>query len=279
MRVAWATDLHLNFVDETTADELCRRIVEARCEAVLIGGDTAEADDLRTWLRVLADRLDPPIYFVLGNHDYYGGSVEAVRALAGRTAADTDRLSWLPATGPVPLTPSTALVGHGGWGDARFGDFMGSEVILNDYLLIAELRSAGTAENWPREPLAGWERKEALQVELQALGDDAAATLGPSLRQALDRFPRVVVLTHVPPLREACWHEGRISTDDWLPGFSCKALGDLLLEAAAEFPDREMTVLCGHTHGGGECRPLPNLLVLTQGARYGRPDFRVLEIE
>ena len=80
-----------------------------------------------------------------------------------------------------------------------------------------------------------------------------------------------MVLTHVPPFREACWHEGRISDDNWLPHFTCKAVGDALLEAMAAAPDHRMTVLCGHTHGGGEAQVLPNLRVLTGDARYGQP--------
>ena len=51
--------------------------------------------------------------------------------------------------------------------------------------------------------------------------------------QALERFEHVLVLTHVPPFREACWHEGRISGDDYLPYFACKATGDVLLDEAS----------------------------------------------
>ena len=57
---------------------------------------------------------------------------------------------------------------------------------------------------------------------------------------------------HVPPFREACWHQGRISDDLWRPPFSCKAVGEALVEAMEAHPGREMTVLCGHTHGAGE---------------------------
>ena len=43
-------------------------------------------------------------------------------------------------------------------------------------------------------------------------------------------------------------------------------------------PDRQMTVLCGHTHGA-EAQVLPNLRVLTGGAEYGEPKVqRVLEV-
>ena len=83
----------------------------------------------------------------------------------------------------------------------------------------------------------------------------------------------------MPPFREACWHEGRISDDDWLPHFTCKAVGDVLSEAMRARPDRQMTVLCGHTHGAGEAEILPNLRVSTGGAVYGEPEVqRVFEV-
>lgn len=36
-------------------------------------------------------------------------------------------------------------------------------------------------------------------------------------------------------------------------------------------PDRDLTVLCGHTHGRGYVEVLPNLRVKTGGATYGSP--------
>ena len=116
-------------------------------------------------------------------------------------------------------------------------------------------------------------------ARLNALGDAAAAHFRAVLPGALGRFRHVVVLTHVPPFREACWHEGRVSGDDWLPHFTCKAAGDALAGAMASRPGRAMTVLCGHTHGAGEARVLPNLRVLTGGAAYGAPAVQqVLEV-
>ena len=50
-----------------------------------------------------------------------------------------------------------------------------------------------------------------------------------------------------------------------------KRPGDAILEIMAAWPERELTVLCGHTHGAGECQPLPNVRILTGGAEYGNP--------
>jgi len=43
MKLAWGTDLHLNFVDHDKATELCRRIEADKPQAILLGGDIAES--------------------------------------------------------------------------------------------------------------------------------------------------------------------------------------------------------------------------------------------
>jgi len=48
-------------------------------------------------------------------------------------------------------------------------------------------------------------------------------------------------------------------------------VGDAILEIMPQYPQRRLTVLCGHTHGEGVCQPLANVEILTGGAEYGRP--------
>ncbi len=43
-------------------------------------------------------------------------------------------------------------------------------------------------------------------------------------------------------------------------------------------PDRNLTVLCGHTHSDSVEQILPNLTVRTRFASYGQPDFTVLNL-
>src|SRR4051794_3131170 len=45
-RLAWLTDVHLNFVPRDRIDALCRDIAAAGADAVLLGGDIAEAPDV-----------------------------------------------------------------------------------------------------------------------------------------------------------------------------------------------------------------------------------------
>lgn len=253
MRVTWLTDLHLNFVKPRTLESLIGDVRDANPDAVLVGGDSGEAPDVIAFLRRLADALGVPVYFVLGNHDFYRGSIAKVRADAARLGAP---LSWLPAAGVVSLTKRMALVGHDGWGDGGFGNATTTPIALNDFWLIEELRDLS---------------HEALLAQLRHLGQEAADHFHAVLPVALQSHDEVIALTHVPPFREACWHEGRISDDDWLPFFASRAVGEALREVMAAHPHRRLTVLCGHTHGAGECTILPNLTVLTGGAVYGKP--------
>jgi 3',5'-cyclic AMP phosphodiesterase CpdA len=274
--LAWLTDIHLNFVTPDEASSLARRIVESDADIVLVGGDIAEADSFADLLRQLAGESNIPCYFVLGNHDYYRGSITGVREEAKAISGESSNLHWLPGERVVQLTEKTSLVGHGGWGDGRMGKFFESNVILNDYALIEELQKLHRTELLPPESILTPE----LHAKLGALGDEAADHFRLVLPQALKTSERVVVLTHVPPFREACWHEGQLSNDSWAPHFTCKAAGDVLVEFMVAHPDQTMTVLCGHTHSSGHARILDNLEVVTGDAVYGQPKIQqVLDVE
>ena len=120
---------------------------------------------------------------------------------------------------------------------------------------------------------------EELQQALHRLGDEAAEHFQRVLPEAAAVAKHLVVLTHPPPFREACWHEGRLSDDNWAPHFVCVAAGVALAEFMRAHPDHQMTVLCGHTHGAGAAQVLPNLTCLTGGARYGAPEMqRILNV-
>jgi hypothetical protein len=86
----------------------------------------------------------------------------------------------------------------------------------------------------------------------------------------------VLVATHVPPCREACWYEGKTTDDNWAPFFVCGAVGRILRSASESRPDCQFTVLCGHTHNAGVANITANLIVYTGAADYGRPDIEGL---
>ena len=249
-----------------------RSIAAGSPDAVLVSGDIGESTDVAGYLQEMAEVVRRPVYFVLGNHDFYRGSIAGTRQEVTQLAAASDWLVYLNACGPVALSPTTALVGHDGWGDARLGDYAGSEVLLNDFFLIDELK---------RSNLGPWEPDRAMLAEaLQALGDEAAEHFARVLPEALASHRHVVAVTHVPPFAEAAWHRGKQSDKHWLPFFACKAVGDTIRDVMQKHLDRRLTVLCGHTHGDGEAQILDNLRVLTGGARYRQPAVQqVFEFE
>jgi 3',5'-cyclic-AMP phosphodiesterase len=255
-RVVWLTDLHLNFLTSRQTDDFLARVASERPDAVLIGGDIAEAPDVVNQLDRIANRLSCPVYFVLGNHDFYFGSIERVRRAVDDLCQRRPNLTYLTSGGVVSLATGVGLCGDDGWADARLGDYERSLVMMNDYRLIEELAGVGKRDRWPL---------------LQALGDAAARHVEVVLPRALADHEQVFFLTHVPPLREACWYQGQISNDEWLPHFTCLAVGQAILRIMRDFPQRRLTVLCGHTHSSGETTPLENVRILTGGAEYGSP--------
>jgi hypothetical protein len=262
VRATWLTDIHLNFLRPLALRAFYERVREQQPQVLLVTGDIGEADSVARFVGELGEIA--PIYFVLGNHDYYRSSIAAVRGqmerfagsgAAGSVASAT--ATWLPAHAPMRLTPKTVMLGIDGWGDARCGD-LASTVQLSDWHRIDELRKCKTIE-------------ERCGV-LQRLGSNEAR----ALRDRLADVPataQLLVLTHVPPFPEACVYAGEQSSPAWLPWFTCIATGEVLREYAAAHPDTHVLVLCGHSHGAGVFAPLPNLEVRTGGWPAGAEEY------
>lgn len=271
MRLVWITDPHLNFLNTQELNEFIESVRVVQPDALAITGDIAEAPNVRTYLMLLETRLGVPVYFVFGNHDFYNGSIAEVRKWGKEITHGKHKLFWMPAEGVVELTSTTALVGVDGWGDGHFGKPNDSNVFLHDWMAIRELllprcQSRDTHISY-RVPM------------LNRLGEEEASSLRPQLEQALLQYEHVYIITHVPPWKESTWHQGKHSDDDWLPWFSCKAVGEVIVELAEKFPDKKVTVLCGHTHGRGVSHIRDNVVAYTGGAKYHYPEIQmVLEI-
>jgi hypothetical protein len=181
--IAWLTDIHLNFLRPPALEAFLDMLAETAADTFVISGDIGEADDVAVHLHAITERVSRPVYFVLGNHDFYRGSIAGVRDKVRAICSVTPNLHWLPDAGLVPLTGDTCMVGHDGWGDGRFGNYHGSDVMLNDFGLIGEF---GGFDEAPDERLA----------KMQALGDEAAAHFRAVLPEALARFRHVIAATH-----------------------------------------------------------------------------------
>jgi len=263
MNLCWLTDIHLNFLSEKNRFVFYRQIRQTKSDVIIISGDIADAISLNLILTEMADNLGKPICFVLGNHDYYHGEIKKVRNEIRRLCAKRVLLYWLPSQKFVRINKRTLLVGQDGWADGRCGDYKKSRVVLNDSVLIYDLA---------QKVLQG---KNQLLAKMQELADIDAKALHHNLMKNINAdIKKIIILTHVPPFSGACWHEKNISAWDWLPFFTSKIMGDVILSAAQDNPFVDFLVLCGHTHSNGIYCPLPNLSVKTGKAQYDNPQIQ-----
>jgi predicted MPP superfamily phosphohydrolase len=257
-KLLWMSDIHLNFLSEPDIAEFVGGVTRTPHDGILVGGDIAECHSFGPILRALAEQTAAPVWFVLGNHDAYHGSLATARQTAATLASEVENLHWLDEAGIFELNAETGLLGHSCWGDGRNGNAHDSEAMLNDWLVIDEL--------------VGLRDEERVQ-RLAELGAAAADHLRGLLPEALERYPHVIVLTHVPPFADVNMRGDLPMLPDYLPFYTCGAVGELLHEAMVARPQRRMTVLSGHTHGGGRYPILPNLTAWTLGTQYGEPRY------
>lgn len=267
MKLIWLTDIHLNFLEMNKCLEFYQRLKDSEGEIILISGDIGESNSTPNLILEMAQEIGKSIYFVLGNHDYYHSDVKSVRGDMIKLMRDKNHnICYMPSTDYRYLDNQTCLVGIDGWADGRNGNFVNSHVRLNDHRLIRDLFVAGLSME--------------LRQKLEQLADRDAEELHHSLTMAnTGKIKKIIVLTHVPPFPEVCLYRGKQSDDDFLPFYSSKATGDVIMEFAKLYPKIDLLVLCGHTHGKAEWSPLKNLVVKCGEAHYGNPDIQeIIEI-
>ncbi len=264
-KLAWLTDIHLDFLDLEKIQDFAYSARASNPDAYLLGGDISVAPLLHTHLRILEHYWQRPIYFVLGNHDYYKGSINTIRDKLPVFVSKQSHLHWLPNDGIVELCPTTALIGHGLWADGRLGLKEKSSILLNDYALIKELK---------------YTNQTRLFQSLNQLGDRAAREVEPTLRSALARYNHIFFLTHIPPFIHNHDDDNHQPDPDFLPHLICHAVGQMLRQVMAEFPHNMLTVLSGHIHVAFESWVSDNIFFKTAQARYRHPKMHeIITIE
>ncbi|MBF0239037.1 MAG: metallophosphoesterase [SAR324 cluster bacterium] len=232
-RIIWTSDIHLDVVESTSALRMFYTSIQTSgAHILLIAGDISHGRKIVRHLTELERNTSLPVYFVLGNHDYDFYSIASVRSKVQSLTQQSSSLHWLSDCGMVPLTESTVLLGHDGWYDANF-NYWSTSVHMSDFDLIRDFQTKGLLERYHL---------------IQALAHEALSFLDYSLSHALVRYSHILLVTHVPPFKEASKNWGVIKNDDFLPFFCCTILGDFLLSLMKKYSDKRMAVFCGHTH-------------------------------
>jgi predicted MPP superfamily phosphohydrolase len=267
MHMIWLTDIHLDhlFPHERRKFFLSLGRNDSQPVVVLVGGDISKASCLEDDLRAIQKATKAQVYFVLGNHDYFGSSFSAVHDIIGRLTRERNCLHWLENISHVSIMKDVALVGYGCWGDTRIGSYWKSELHrdMPDFFEIADLKALN--------------RYERLQF-LKNSGEKAAKHLREACISAAKEHSHVIILAHVPPFPHAIMRDGN-KDDSGLPFFCCLAAGRTIQELAETCPYVRFTVLSGHTHQESSILLRQNLESIVQEAQYHRPQVRVLTLE
>lgn len=260
MKICWASDTHLNAAEDDKRQQFYQHIIDEKTDAVFITGDISESPLLSLNLQELLATCQQPIYFVLGNHDYFYSAVKRVRDEVRQLCQQQPMLHWMNEVDYITLDENTALVGVDGWADGRYGNFKKSTVHALDGDYIADYS------------VALEDSREALLKKMKYLADEDAKLLQEKLHLVASKgFMQVIVLTHVPPFPEASWHQGSPSDEFSLPYFASKATGYVLNKFSKANKAVKLQVYCGHSHSYRRCEVASNLVVETSAATTGEP--------
>lgn len=230
-------------------------------DRIIITGDIAEAHSFARHLYNLYDRVKVPIYFVLGNHDFYKGSIaDSIKQAMEINNYPID-IHYLGYDTVVKLTSKTCLIGANGWGDCRSGTVDLSRFDVNDHNRISDF--------------LGMMPNQIIGLR-QRLAEEEADRLKKTLWSAC-AFDHIIIATHVPPIHAK---QRNNATEYSYPFYCNAALGAELTTVTVhkDNSNKRFTVLCGHTHVGDYVEKY-NMEFHISGSNYNNPKLEVIEVK
>ena len=262
MKLLWLTDLHFDKVSEERQAGFLGKLRLENADAAVITGDISDARHLPGHLRDLAQAFGPrPVYFVLGNHDFYGSSFEDVDRTVATVCEEQKNLRHLGQGEIIPLGNNAALVGHRGWADGRAGWGERSFARNPDHEWIRDFQRVS---------------KRAAFERMADLGRVSAAYFRDVLPYALKCYGHVWVATHVPPFTWAAFYNRKPCGRTHLPHYVNMSAGGAIRGISRSFPKSRLSVLCGHTHSAANVSASTRVRVIVGEARTKYP--RVQEV-
>jgi len=233
-QLLWLTDLHLDRATESEKFQLFKKLQSQNYQKVVITGDISTAHQLIDHLQQIAETCHPrPVYFVLGNHDYYGSSLTHVNSEVASFCAATPNLVRMNGHHAIRLAQDTCMIGLDGWADARAGYRAATTIDSPDHHRIEDFEML--------------DRTSAFR-KMEQLGRESESLLRATLPYALTCYKHVVIATHVPPYPHAAKYNDRTCGPSHLPHFTNVSAGLVISSIARGFPKTKITILAGHTH-------------------------------
>jgi 3',5'-cyclic-AMP phosphodiesterase len=229
----WYTDLHLGKVLPWTFFNFIRHIHREKPKGIFLTGDISTGPLLSFHLNLMARLIKCPIYFVLGNHDYYFTNIEKQHEKLRKLCAKYSNLVWLTESDIISLNEDSALIGAEGWYDAHRGSPKLLKITI-DWILTEDFRKLPSMA----------ERIEAFRC----LADNSVEQIERKLEKALSQgYKKIYILTHFPPWQEATRNERKIFKSYHLSYDANLRLGKMI-ERVMRKSKASVTVLSGHTH-------------------------------
>lgn len=253
----WMSDLHLDQAPTKNCRKLLRDLKTTEYDAAVITGDTAASATLPQHLEALAHACAPrPVYFGLGNHDFYGSSISATQGQIRTLCHRVSNLHHLQDHGVVWLIPNAVLIGHHGWADARCGWGNKTYVRSPDHWCIDDFRKLDQVGRFD------------LMAEL---GNASTRWIRQNLNTVIRNATTLIIATHVPAFHTSAHYNGTPCGPCHSPHYVNASLGGLLIGTARHNLQKQFTVLSGHTHSEVQEHILANLESRVAGAKRGSP--------
>lgn len=271
-RYAWTTDVHVGHLENEgkSLKQFAESLVASDPTGVFITGDVSISKQLVYHLSTIERVVRRPVYFVLGNHDYYGSEVEKVRKQMRELVNVSSYLRYMSSMPFMALTQNTAVVGHDGWYDCGYGNVARSTFFMSDWIAIGDFARFSGGREYMMRNSAPKNKNEIIAVA-KGFAKEAVQHVHDGIKGAARNFKHIIILTHVPPFRESHIYKGAPADEGSLPWYTSQMMGELLLQAAKSYPNVNFTVLCGHTHEAYVGQHAPNLWCRVGHSEYGTP--------
>jgi predicted phosphohydrolase len=222
-------------------------------EGLVITGDLTIGTWLKEDLEIISRVFKHPVYFVLGNHDYWYSGFKKIDDYT--KSLNLPNIHYL-GNGSVTLNDVT-LCGCDGWYDGRNGKI--DRYLMNDFLLIDEfkLQIAMPNDDWY---LSMMKIRAKQQVEILT-------------KQLQNTSDKVIIATHIPPYPESARYKKQKSSRDFLPFYTSWITGNVIDQFAKQNPNKQIVVLCGHSHCEYTYKRFDNLVIHTAFAEYRDPQL------
>lgn len=278
-KFAWASDIHLDHLrSDDDVIRFCENVENSNCSGLFITGDISSGKKLLYHLALLEKNLKLPKYFVLGNHDFWYAKISDLRKQVKDFCDQSEFLKYMTTSTYVSLSKDTAVLGHDGWYDGKFGDALNSSFIMNDWVLTEEFLMSSGGYKYV-STTQSIKDKAGLIAVCERLAHDSVMHVSKQIKDAVKYHKEIIVLTHFPCFKESHMYRGKIGDDNAQPWYTSKIMGETLLNAAHTYKNCKFTVLSGHTHGFFRGNILPNLEVIVSEAMYGSPFYHLLDVK